>query len=453
MTARTLRLALAFGAFLRAGVVRATPHSPGASLEIATLDGRSWADSVAAFQVTLASEGSTVRVVVSDRDGRRAACGEYALLPDVVTAAAFTIEACDPATSATALRLVHRDALFGPGEVVPTPLTASLSATELRTGTVSGGAPSVGGSDVQCSVTVRPYLRDLQHGTPVYLTPDRFGMRVLSAQVFADVTTNAWRLRAYAATVAEYEVYDLRRPEVAVLHDRATVACEVAPVGPTPRVAPAPRVTPAPARTLVGEPEPVVPTVLGTVDKTAGGATDDDEPVTTLRRRPGVYGLIRIGGGVTLPVTGDYANEVGTGAVGDASFGGGIDGATVGFRGRMGFGFHTMPGTSPDGGGPTLATITVAFRFVFGAARVSPFVEFSSEVFLGYNPKHISLAERGTSRPSHEDASYGLGLGAECALTRSVLLDLAVHYDGLYSMIAAPGGSMLSVLSGLTFRF
>ena len=204
-------------------------------LTVLTTDAGTWPAAVAALQADVRADGRLVHVVVTDANGSRVECREYSLQLDEVSQQAFTVGACDPNTRATAVTLVHRSALFEAGDLVPTPRAAGISAVSVRTGGARGGAANVGGSEVACSVAVRPFLRDLEHGTNVYLTPGRFTLHPVTSSVSAQGTAQGWTLQSFghAALTVEYEVTDTQTHAV-VVHDRATLDCGEGTVGAPP---------------------------------------------------------------------------------------------------------------------------------------------------------------------------------------------------------------------------
>jgi hypothetical protein len=112
---------------------------------------------------------------------------------------------------------------------------AGVSAVQVLQGGAAGGAQDVGGSELECSVAVRPFLNDLEHGTRVYLTPGRFVLRSVAASVSVTPGASGWTLhgaRSGGLTV-DYEVFDTLRSTV-VVHDRATLTCESEGVSAAP---------------------------------------------------------------------------------------------------------------------------------------------------------------------------------------------------------------------------
>ena len=227
-------------------------------LRIAVHDHPSWPAAVAALQSDVSAEGTLLHVGVTQSDGSRVACGRYALALDAIGAAAFTIGACDPATDETSVVLAHRAALFAHDDIVPEPLAAGIAATLTLTGSAAGGAESTGGSALQCSVSVQPYLTDLEHGTRVNLVPGRFVLRPIAANVAVAARDAGWQLSAATSgsLVVEYDVYDTQRNRV-VTHDLATLQCATESLAPP--VAPAPEPPPVVAPVaIVTPPAPIV---------------------------------------------------------------------------------------------------------------------------------------------------------------------------------------------------
>lgn len=245
------------------------------ALRIATLEHGSWPETVAALEADTAAQGSTVRAVVFDEGGHLAPCGRYALTLDDAGTRAFAVGACDPTTNATALTLASRTSLFGHDGPVPRPLAIRLYATEVRLGDSSGGAAMTGGAALDCSVGVRPYLDDLEHGGIVYLGPDRYEVRPCDTSVRVDTAASNWSLhaRASASMTLQYDVIE-RATGAVVLTDQATLTCGnlTAPsVPPTTRAAtmtPAPSSDPRADRVVVlqGTDLPQMSEVVGVVD-------------------------------------------------------------------------------------------------------------------------------------------------------------------------------------------
>src|SRR4029077_19290079 len=93
---------------------------------------------------------------------------------------------------------------------VPRPRTIRLMATSVRRGDSSGGAAQTGGSSLDCSVGIRPYLDDLEHGTVVYLHRDRFDVRPSDTSITVEAWSDGWSLRGHslASLTIQYDVVD-----------------------------------------------------------------------------------------------------------------------------------------------------------------------------------------------------------------------------------------------------
>jgi hypothetical protein len=211
------------------------------ALSIETIEHGPWPAAVAALQSQLRSQGQLVQVIVRDDTGRALACGTYTLNLDAAGASAFQIVGCDPANGSTALALVSRSALFAYDGTISRPLAIELSATEVRVGSIAGGAAVTGGSTLDCSVGIRPYLDDLEHGTHVELGPDRFEVRPRGAGIVVESQPQGWLLTAArsAQLVIDYDVVERATGQV-VLSDRATLSCSSGAPAPLVTVVPAP---------------------------------------------------------------------------------------------------------------------------------------------------------------------------------------------------------------------
>jgi hypothetical protein len=228
-----MRIAQAFAlGSAAAALVMSTHVAAATSLEIGTTEYASWPVAVAMLQNDVNSAGRVVHVFVRDGDGVRVPCGRYALTLDDNSAAAFALGECDRDSQTTAVRLVDRSALFAPGGEVPEPRSAELTATAMLSASARGGAQVSAGSEIRCTVAVRPYLRELEHGTRMYVTPGRFALRVLDSHVSTRANADDWTLEERVtseqqhagAVTLEYEVVDTQR-NATVLHDRATMSC------------------------------------------------------------------------------------------------------------------------------------------------------------------------------------------------------------------------------------
>lgn len=201
----------------------ATPLAAVGSLDIRTLELGDWARAVEAMQTDPGWQGRTVRVVVVDPAGRRARCGRYRLALDAHAERAFERGACDPASGATALRLIHRAALFETDAGFPRPRTIRVRAVETREGVAEGAATPPAGTELRCHLAIRPYVVDLLNGRRVRATPDRFELRPVGDGVSVVAAGEEWRARSSAVRI-RYELIDRASGEV-VLRDQARLEC------------------------------------------------------------------------------------------------------------------------------------------------------------------------------------------------------------------------------------
>jgi hypothetical protein len=222
------RGALAFAVLALAIGARAEAQTSELRIEVVGVGG--WPDTVSALQHDPHAEGAHLSVRVIDAVGHRARCGGYALTLDEAGARAFRVGACDPSDDATELVLVSRTDLFSHDGVVPRPRAVTLMATEVRHGDATGGAEVTGGSALDCSVGIRPYLDDLEHGTVVYLRGDRFAVRPTDTAVSVQAVPDGWSLHAHAreSLTIVYDVIDRQTGEV-VLQSEATLLCSSVP--------------------------------------------------------------------------------------------------------------------------------------------------------------------------------------------------------------------------------
>lgn len=204
--------------------------SAGEALRIETLEERTWAAAVAALQHDRASEGHVIHVVVRDNDGARLHCGTYAIGLDVASSEAFQSEGCDQATDTTALRLIHRSALFDHdhGDGISHPRAPRIVASRTQTGEASGGAKNGAESAVDCTVSVHPFIRDLENGNRIALVPGRYTLRAKSDDVKVVPAGDGWTFVAPrgTSTTVEYFVTDAHKNDV-VLNDRVSMNCSV----------------------------------------------------------------------------------------------------------------------------------------------------------------------------------------------------------------------------------
>jgi hypothetical protein len=250
-----------------------------------------WPEAVAALQHDASAQGSHLAVRVVDHEGRITPCGYYALAFDDPGARAFTVGACDPATNATDLALTSRTDLFSHDGIVPRPRTVRLMATAVRRGDSAGGAAVTGGASLDCSVSVRPYLDDLEHGTVVYLHRDRFEVRPTDTSITVEAWSDGWSLHghALASTTIAYDVIDRASGEV-VLSAEAILTCSDGPREASPTAPGVPSREP----TMDERTERIVimssddpgraAEVLGVVD-VAGAQADGSTGMWLLRRR------------------------------------------------------------------------------------------------------------------------------------------------------------------------
>jgi hypothetical protein len=210
-----------------AGAALFTSAAHADTLRIETVEYGTWPAAVAALQRDRDSESQVIHIVVKVGEGDQLVpCGGYSLALDTAGAEAFVVEHCNPDSAATAVRLVHRRALFDHGDVVARPRAPGIVATRLQTGGAKGGAKVGAESAVSCSADVHPFLRDLETGERVELTPGRYELRAHGEGFSVSPGPHGWRVTAFGGPGAavDYDVYDSKRGEV-VLHDRVTLAC------------------------------------------------------------------------------------------------------------------------------------------------------------------------------------------------------------------------------------
>jgi hypothetical protein len=168
-------------------VLGAAPTIAAAQPRVTTLEGDGWSDVVSDLAEQVASEGAQIALCVRDREGGACLpCGRYTLAFDGAASQAFAIGACDEATGATSVRLAHRSALFDHTHAVPVPRPLSITARLARGSITESATPRSVGTAVGCSVRVRPYVRDLEHGVVVFLHPDAYEVRVAQARLRVD---------------------------------------------------------------------------------------------------------------------------------------------------------------------------------------------------------------------------------------------------------------------------
>lgn len=293
MTIRRSTFSTLVAALLSLGAFASPALAQDGELGIDVVGQPSWPDTVAALEHDASAQGRHFAVRVVDRTGHVAPCGFYALAFDEAGARAFTIGACDPATSATDLTLVSRTDLFSHDGIVPRPRTIRLAATSLRRGDSSGGAAVTGGSSLDCSVGIRPYLDDIEHGTVVYLHRDRFDVRPADTTITVEDWTDGWSLHGHslASLHIQYDVVDRASGEV-VLSSEAILTCSDSPrdgaASRTPGAAPShePSMDERAERVVVmsGDDPGRAAEVIGVVD-VAGAQADGSTGMWLLRRR------------------------------------------------------------------------------------------------------------------------------------------------------------------------
>ena len=276
-------------------------------LSIAVQGFDSWPAAVASLQHDLHAEGRTLEVGVRRADGSPIPCSDYRLALDEIGAHAFQIGQCDANTSLTSVTLAHRSALFSHDDIVATPLAAGISASHLSIGGSAGGASAQAGSDLHCSVSVHPYIDDLETGRRLYLNPGRFQLRVIDSTITVAPTADGWTLMSGGATTLEttYDIVDIERERV-VSHDHATLTCaNEASTAPAPA-----HVAVPPGRLIL--PPPPNPHIRWTADVLMGAVG-------------------------YLPLS-HIAFHVGNGSMTGNALG--IDGAMIGSGGTLGFGLE-----------------------------------------------------------------------------------------------------------------
>jgi hypothetical protein len=220
------RVALSLCVWLASVCLAGSAAAQDRELRVATVEFGGWPQTVTALQADVHAEGRAVHVIVFDEASHMASCGRYTLALDPYGASAFVAGACDPATNATELVLRSRTDLFSHDGPVPRPRAIRMVATQVRYGDTTGGAAVTGGAALDCSVGIRPYLDDLEHGGVVYLTADRYEVRPTQTSVAVQVEPEGWSLhmRSRTALTIAYDVLDRSSREV-VLHASATLAC------------------------------------------------------------------------------------------------------------------------------------------------------------------------------------------------------------------------------------
>lgn len=217
MRLRTARLAIALS------LVFAAPASAQGTLVVRALEAPDWASAVAALQTDLTAQGRIIHVIVEDDRGQRAACGGYQLMLDDFGSRAFDVVGCDRDTSATALRLVDRMALFETGDIVAHPRAIGIAAMQTLQGSALGGASLTAETELRCSIAVRPYLVDLATGARVPATPERFELRPVGEGAVVEAHAQAWTIRSGSVRL-DYELVDRQSGDV-VLRETVALSC------------------------------------------------------------------------------------------------------------------------------------------------------------------------------------------------------------------------------------
>ena len=203
------------------------PSGARADARVITLDGRDWPDVVTGFEADVHSQGHSVSLCVrDDAMGVCLPCGSYTLAFDEIGAQAFAVSACDPASRATQVTLVDRSVLFDHSHTVPRPRAITVRAAIVSAIETSGGAASTGGSALGCTARVRPYLRDLEHGTNVYLGPDEYDVHVTAMGVDVSMLGNGWMLASESRVASDvgYDVIERSSGET-VMTGHASLEC------------------------------------------------------------------------------------------------------------------------------------------------------------------------------------------------------------------------------------
>lgn len=205
----------------------AAPSLARADVRVTSADGRDWFEVMSDLAESLDSQGTSVALCARQDSGRCAPCGAYVLSFDAIGAAAFEVGACDPATGATYVRLVDRSALFDHTHAVPVPRPIAIYAALARSATTERVTPRAAGSGVACSVSIRPYVRDLEHGVIVPLLPDAYDVRVARMRAQVDPSADGSFVISStdgAGTELSYDVIE-RATGAVVLVGHATLSC------------------------------------------------------------------------------------------------------------------------------------------------------------------------------------------------------------------------------------
>ncbi len=246
-----------------------------AEATVTTVEHGPWAAAVSALQSDTSSQGSALSVCVRDEGAASCApCGSYTLALDDAGRRAFAIGACDAASGTTRVSLVDRSALFEEGRVVPRPRAITIQASLVRAVASSGGAATTGGSTLGCTARLRPFLRDLEHGSVVALGPDRFRVVPRRAGIEVVQVGDGWMLSSEAriASEVDYDVVEIAGGDP-VMHGHVSLEC--ASETTTAASRPAPPAAPA-------TPAPVEPTDYGATRSCSAVAVAPGQVLTNL---------------------------------------------------------------------------------------------------------------------------------------------------------------------------
>jgi hypothetical protein len=194
---------------------------------ISSVDGRAWPEVVAALEADVGAQGTSVPICVhAGADTACLPCGQYTLALDASGTRAFTVGSCDATSGATTLTLTDRSSLFDHTHAVPAPRAIELRASIVSLVTESGGAATTGGSSLGCAASIRPFLRDLEHGTVVYLGPADYDVRVAHAAIAVAAQGDGWMLTSQERIEADVDYAVIERSSGnQVLTGRATMVC------------------------------------------------------------------------------------------------------------------------------------------------------------------------------------------------------------------------------------
>jgi hypothetical protein len=214
---RTTSIALALAATMSTSLARAQ--------EVTTLELGAWPDTVAALESDVRAEGTQLSVCVRE-DHACVPCDRYTIALDEAGSRAFGIGTCNARTGTTIVTLVDRSALFDHTHDVPRPRAIELRASVMHEVVSRGAAAEAGGSALGCTAEVRPFLRDLEHGSVVTLGSDRYELRPRHAAVSVSAHDESWVLSTeeHVAAEIEYDVIERSTGET-VLSGRTALEC------------------------------------------------------------------------------------------------------------------------------------------------------------------------------------------------------------------------------------